>query len=294
MTKRGLPASPILGAAAALIGEASASLVTRDTRFRHTFEAPIVDIDPQTEQPRRRFDQRELAALAATMAERGQLQPILLRRHPAAAGRWLIVAGERRWRAARLNAWSTILAIEHDGDPEVAGLIENLQRVDLTPVEEARGLKQLIACNGWTQSAAAVALGKSKADVSAVLRILSLPDSVLDAVLTSELEVPKNVLIELARIDDAGLRDRLLELARQGELTVRAIREAEVRLKASIPANGSEPCTSRPRRERGIAGIDSLAQRLRNARILGHAPSDVERGRLTRLRMEIDQILGNG
>ena len=130
--------------------------------------------------------------------------------------------------------------------PEVAGLIENLQRVDLTPVEEARGLKQLIACNGWTQSAAAVALGKSKADVSAVLRILSLPDSVLDAVLTSELEVPKNVLIELARIDDASLRDRLLELARQGELTVRAIREAEVRLKASIPANGSEPCTSRP------------------------------------------------
>ena len=76
MAKRGLPASPILGAAAALIGEASASLVTRETRFHHTFEAPVDDIDPQSEQPRRRFDQHELTALATTMAERGQLQPI--------------------------------------------------------------------------------------------------------------------------------------------------------------------------------------------------------------------------
>ena len=293
MAKRGLPASPILGAAAALIGEASASLVTRETRFRHTFEAPIGDIDPQSEQPRRRFDKRELAALAATMAERGQLQPILLRRHPTAAGRWLIVAGERRWRAARLNAWSTILAIEHDGNPEVAGLIENLQRVDLTPVEEARGLKQLIADNGWTQSAAAAALGKSKADVSAVLGILSLPDTVLNGVLTSELEIAKNVLVELARIDDIGLRNRLIELARAGELTIRVIREAEARLKASNTTNGSELRTPRSGRERGIPGIDSLTRRLRYARTSGHAPSDVERGRLARLRTEIDEILGD-
>ena len=187
----------------------------------------------------------------------------------------MIVAGERRWRAAQLNSWSTILAIEHDGNPEVAGLIENLQRVDLTPVEEARGLKQLIAGNGWTQSAAAAALGKSKAEVSAVLRILSLPDALLDEVLTSELKVPKNVLVELARIEDAVVRNRLFELARTGDLTIRAIRRAEG-LKPSNAGHGLELQTPRSRREHEIFGINKLTRRLRDARASGHTPSNIE------------------
>ena len=160
-------ASPVLGATMAAIGHAGELLVTRDSRFRHTFEVPLNRISPDPDQPRKVFTEAEITALAATMAEQGQLQPVLLRRTPGQRGDFILVAGERRWRAARLNGWSEILAIEHDGDPEVVSLVENLQRVDLTPVEEARGLQRLIEGKGWTQTQAAEALGKSKGEVSA-------------------------------------------------------------------------------------------------------------------------------
>ena len=199
--RRHLQPSPILMTSTSLIDEASGSLVTRETRFRHSFEAPLDRIEPHPGQARSHFDPADIAALAATMAEQGQLQPILLCKNPQAKGRWFIVAGERRWRAARHNGWTTILAIEHEGNVEIASLIENLQRVDLTPVEEARGLRHLISDKGYSQNAVAAALGKSKAEVSATLRILTLPGEVLDAVLTSELRIAKNALIELARIE---------------------------------------------------------------------------------------------
>ena len=291
MSKRARQASPVLGTAAALINETSKSLVGRETRFHHTFEAPIERIAPHPDQARTRFDEAEIRALAGTMAARGQLQPILLRKHPTDSNRWIIVAGERRWRAARLNGWSTILAIEYEGDPEILSLIENLQRVDLTPVEEARGLQRLITDKVWTQSAAAEALGKSKAEVSAILRILTLPAAVLDAVLTSELEIPKNALIELARIENAVVRDRLIERARQGELTIRAIRDVA----ATMDGSAGEKSTSSPRRRSSdllsIKALDRLTRSLSEARATGRALSAIERDRLTHLRDEIEQIL---
>ena len=296
MSKRSRHASPILGTAAALIGEASSSLVTRETRFHHTFEAPVDCIDPHAGQARRRFDETEIAGLASTMAERGQLQPILLRKHPTVRERWVIVAGERRWRAARLNGWPTILAIEHEDNPEVASLIENLQRVDLTPVEEARGLEQLLTGKGWTQSAAAAALGKSKAEVSATLRILSLPPAVLEAVLTSELQIPKNALIELARIQNLTLRDRLIKLAREGALTIRAIREAEGKMESDQKEDAPSVQVKRSNRDHNprtidLRTIDRLTRGLHVARATGHTPNDTERERLASLRKEIDGIL---
>jgi ParB family transcriptional regulator, chromosome partitioning protein len=291
MSKRARQASPVLSTAAALINETSKSLVGRETRFHHTFEAPIERIAPHPDQARTRFDEAEIRALAGTMAARGQLQPILLRKHPTDSNRWIIVAGERRWRAARLNGWSTILAIEYEGDPEILSLIENLQRVDLTPVEEARGLQRLITDKVWTQSAAAEALGKSKAEVSAILRILTLPAAVLDAVLTSELEIPKNALIELARIENAVVRDRLIERARQGELTIRAIRDVA----ATTDGSAGEKSTSSPRRRSNdllsIKALDRLTRSLSEARATGRALSAIERDRLTHLRDEIEQIL---
>jgi len=155
--------SPILGAVTTMIGEASGTLVTNGSRFRHSFEVDVAAIQPDPAQARKRFDDNDIAALAATMAEQGQLQPILLRRDPASRKSWIIVAGERRWRAAQRNGWATLLAMEHDGDSDVAALIENLQRVDLSPVEEARGLRRLLTIKGWSQDRAADALGKAKA-----------------------------------------------------------------------------------------------------------------------------------
>jgi ParB family chromosome partitioning protein len=281
----------------ALIGEASDTLVPKDSRFRHTFEAPVDRIRPDPEQPRKVFTEAEIAALAATMAEQGQLQPILLRRDAGRRDDYVIVAGERRWRAARLNGWPSVLAIEHEGDAEVAALVENLQRVDLTAVEAARGLDRLIKGKGWTQAQAAEVLGKSKGEVSATLRILTLPQPVLEGVLTSELDIPRNALIELARIEDTAVRDRLVELARNGGLTVKAIRTArEAEVPGDRGAAGDEP--GRPRERPGrpagqfsLENLDRLTSKLRAYREAGRTVSEGERRRLEDLRREVDALL---
>lgn len=284
--------SPILDAAAATIGAASDGLVSRDSRFRHTFEVPVSRVHPDPEQARKVFAEADIDSLAATMAESGQLQPILLRRHAERRGEWVIVAGERRWRAARRNGWPTLLAIEHDGDPEVAALIENLQRVDLNAVEEARALQRLLDGKGWTQSQAAAALGQTKGEVSATLRILSLPLAVLDEVLTSELELPRNALVELARIEDPAARAALIAEARRGALTIKAIRAAkEPRPGGEAP--GREPGAPRdpPSVRFSMAVLDRLAERLRGLRVSREALSAEDRARLVRLREEIDELL---
>jgi ParB family chromosome partitioning protein len=226
MSVRRKKRSPILGAAAAMIGEASNSLVSATSEFNHTFEVDVELIRPDPKQSRRQFDQNALAALAATLEGEGQLQPILLRPDTERHGQWIIVAGERRWRAAKMNGWKKLLAIAHNGDAEVASLLENLQRVDLTPLEEARGINRLLTEKGWTQEQAARALGKPKSDISGTLRILSLPEDFLKEVLTSEHMPAKNVLIELSRISDPTILSVLMSLASEGSLTVKAIRTA--------------------------------------------------------------------
>lgn len=278
--------SPILGTAAAMIGAASDSLIGRDSRFRHSFEVPVEAVRPEPGQARKVFDDGEIRALAATMAEHGQLQPILLRPDPEARGRWIIVAGERRWRAAMVNGWTSVLAIEHDGDPEVASLVENLQRVDLTPVEEARGLQRLIRDKGWTQAAAAAALGRSKAEVSALLRILTLPEEVQEAVLTSELDIPKNALVELARVEPAAARNRLIELARAGALTIKAIRAA-----GKVRARDGPPPGRAGTPRLGAKAIERVTEGLRAARAAGRPLDEAGRERLMRLKQEIEAYL---
>ena len=285
--------SPILNAASAIIDEASDRLITAASRFHHTFEADLGAIEPDPNQSRKIFSDEETAALAATMEERGQLQPILVRQAPKGKGKWFIVAGERRWRAAKLNGWSTILAIEHNGDPEVASLLENLQRVDLTPVEEARGLQKLIEGKGWTQDQAAEALGRSKSEISGTLRILTLPNDMLTAVLTSELEIPKNALVELARIEGLVEREYLFKLARQGRLTVRgirALREGKGARKLEA-GTASESPRRQPYGGFSLKALDKLARDVRAVRESGRLIADREKAHLERLRREIDALL---
>lgn len=299
MAARAKRPSPVLGAAMALIGEAGDTLVPKDSRFRHTFEAPVDRIRPDPDQPRKVFTETEIASLAATMAEQGQLQPILLRRDPEQRGSYIIIAGERRWRAARLSGWPTMLAIEHEGDAEVATLIENLQRVDLTAVEEARGLDRLIKGKGWTQAQAAEALGKSKGEISATLRILTLPPSVLDGVLTSELDIPRNALVELARVESTTVRDGLIELARNGGLTIKAIRaakDAEVPVENDTTGDESVQPTERPQPpapQFSFGTLDRLTVKLRTYREAGRPVSEDERRHLEDLRREVEALLAS-
>lgn len=283
--------SPVLGTAAAMIDQASGTLVTHDSRFRHTFEAPLDAVRPDPGQARKVFDQKEIRALADTLATHGQLQPVLVRKDPESRGKWMLVAGERRWRAASMLKWHSLLAIEHDGDPEVASLIENLQRVDLTPVEEARGLERLIKEKGWRQDAAAEALGRSEPEISAVLRILTLPQSLQEAILTSELELSKNVLVELARVKDTMALDRLIAAAHDGRLTVRAVRAAASVLRQQGEA--AHPLAEAERRPRGLnlRVLGGMAEALTVAHAAGRPLRAKERDHLMRLKEAITRRL---
>ncbi|MDR2525837.1 MAG: ParB/RepB/Spo0J family partition protein [Oscillospiraceae bacterium] len=141
----------------------------------------VLDVEPNKEQPRRDFDEAALADLSRSIAEHGVLQPILVR--PLPGGTYQIIAGERRWRATRAAGLSEIPAVVKemsDAQAQAAALIENLQREDLNPVEEARGIQKLMDDCGFTQEDAAKQLGKSRPAVANALRLLRLPATVLE------------------------------------------------------------------------------------------------------------------
>ena len=141
---------------------------------------PLREIEPDPEQPRKRFDDDALNQLADSITENGLLQPIAVRPKPLGAG-YVIIAGERRWRAARLAGLDEVPVIIKDVTDEQAAalaLIENLQREDLDPIEVAEGCRQLIDKYGLTQESAAKKLGKSRSAVTNSLRLLALPEDV--------------------------------------------------------------------------------------------------------------------
>ena len=139
----------------------------------------IADIEPNRDQPRKEFDSAALAELADSIAQHGVLQPLLLR--PMLSGGYRIVAGERRWRAARMAGLTEVPAVIRemtDSEEMLFALIENLQREDLTPLEEARGYRTLIETQDLTQEEVSQAVGKSRPSVTNALRLLNLPDDI--------------------------------------------------------------------------------------------------------------------
>jgi ParB family chromosome partitioning protein len=148
---------------------------------RPTTTVPIDRIAPNPDQPRRTFGEEELAELAKSIAARGILQPLIVRPDPEKPGHYQIVAGERRWRAAQRAQVHDVPVIERElSDLEVleVAIIENIQRADLNPVEEAAGYRQLLEKFGHTQDQLAEALGKSRSHIANAIRLLKLPDEV--------------------------------------------------------------------------------------------------------------------
>lgn len=144
---------------------------------------PISEIEPNQDQPRKSFSQESLAELADSIRDHGILQPLLVR--PMPAGRYQLIAGERRWRAARMageNSVPVIIREMSDQEAMELALIENLQREDLNPVEEAMGYRQLIEQYDMTQEKVAQVVGKSRPAVANALRLLNLPEDVLGMV----------------------------------------------------------------------------------------------------------------
>ena len=139
----------------------------------------ISEIEPNREQPRKELDSEALSELADSISQHGVLQPLLLR--PMLSGGYRIVAGERRWRAARMAGLSEVPAVIRemtDAEEMLFALIENLQREDLTPLEEARGYRTLIETQDFTQEEVSRTVGKSRPAVTNALRLLNLPEDI--------------------------------------------------------------------------------------------------------------------
>lgn len=143
---------------------------------------PIETVKPNPDQPRKIFLREDLEELATSIRDKGVLQPILVRAHPGEEGSWQIIAGERRWRASQIARLTEVPVIVNEMDDlavfEVA-IIENVQRADLNPLEEADAYRMLMERFGRTQDAVAGIVGKSRSHVANTLRLLQLPEEVL-------------------------------------------------------------------------------------------------------------------
>lgn len=188
------------------------------------------------DQPRKAFDEEALAELAGSIDRHGLLQPIIVRRLPGEGG-YEIIAGERRYRAMQRLGRRSITAILSEGDADELSLIENLQREDLRPLEQAEALARLMDRHAYTQETLAQAVGKARSSLAELLRLNSLPDDLKDA--CRRTAVSKSVLIELARVPDDGERRALWDEIRAGG-TVRdaRARRSTARVKATRRAPG--------------------------------------------------------
>ena len=187
-------------------------------------ELSVGDIDPNRNQPRKKFDDDALLALADSIRHNGVLSPILVARD---GRRYTIIAGERRWRAARLANCPTIPAIVRDWDDvhrQEAALIENIQREDLNAIEEAQGIRRLMEECALTQEVAAERIGRSRSAVANILRLLNLPERIQNAVIEGALSAGHARV--LAGIDDAELQTGLFTKTMQFGWSVRQLEAA--------------------------------------------------------------------
>ena len=182
----------------------------------------LSDIEPNREQPRKKFDDAAIAALADSIRENGMIQPILVR--PMVNGSYQIVAGERRWRAARMLGLDEVpVTIRDMSDRETMqiALIENLQRENLNPIEEALGYRDLMEHFDMTQAEVAQTVGRSRSAVANALRMLQLPEAVQE--LLEQETITVGHAKALAAFEDETQMIACAQRAAEGKLTVRAI-----------------------------------------------------------------------
>lgn len=200
---------------------------------------PIEKIFPNPDQPRRAFSEDALAELTESIRAKGVIQPLIVRPNPRQSGTFEIVAGERRWRASQRAQLHELPAIVRDFDDtevlEVA-IIENIQRADLNPVEEAAGYRQLMDRFGHTQEKLSQALGKSRSHIANLMRLLTLPDDVLDLLRDGSLTAGHARALITAD-DPSGLAR---DIVRKG-LSVRDVEAMTKKLRPSTPKKPTIP-----------------------------------------------------
>ncbi len=208
-------------------------------------DIPVGDLDPNPDQPRRVFSEESTAQLAQSIRDQGILQPILVT--PMSGGRYRIVAGERRWRAAREAGLETVPCIIRElnmtQQMEIA-LIENLQREDLNPIEVAQGIQSLMKQCGYTQETVASRLSKSRSAVANLLRLLSLPEEIIQQVRQGTLSAGHARV--LAGLEDDEMKKTLANQCVAGGWSVRQLENAATLLKqnaARLPKLEKQPRT---------------------------------------------------
>ncbi|MBZ9675224.1 ParB/RepB/Spo0J family partition protein [Mesorhizobium sp. ES1-1] len=198
---------------AALIGEIDRPAAPEKQGMSADGKVPIEFLTPNPRNPRRHFGDSELTDLAQSIREHGVVQPVVARPSPTQAGRYEIIAGERRWRAAQRAGLAEIPVIIREVNDRTAlelAIIENVQRADLNAVEEALGYQQLIDDHGYTQADLGQVIGKSRSHVANTLRLLKLPDVIRDMLVDGALSAGHaRTLVTVG--DPAGLAKRIVE-----------------------------------------------------------------------------------
>ena len=263
----------------ALLGDYMGEELTAGAPGAHTRPIAVAAIAPNPFQPRREFADAELAELAASIQQNGLLQPIVVRPAPNGAGaKWELVAGERRWRAIMKLGWTEIPAVVREVDDRtllVLALVENLQRAQLSALEEAEGYQRLADEFSLSQQQVAEVVGKERSTVANAVRLLGLPVSVRQLIQSGTLSAGHaRALLGL------GNERRIAEVARQVAEEQWSVRDVESYVKRS-----KHPAKRSGKREKGRdVGERVLEEELQ--RIFG-TEVRIRRGRGTRGRVEI-------
>lgn len=206
----------------------------------------INEVEPNRDQPRKEFDEAALSELAKSIEKNGIIQPILVR--PVSGGAYQIVAGERRWRAARMAGLTEVPVVIREVSNEEAAvfaLIENLQREDLNPIEEAEGIRSLIDEFGLTQDEAAERVGKSRVAVTNTLRLLKLPQNILSMVAKGK--ITSGHARALISLEDEGKMLKIANAVIDQNLTVR---EVEKMVKTALAGEPVKPKKRETKRDK--------------------------------------------
>lgn len=267
-------------------GETAPAVIAGDTQTGLML-LPVARIEPHPDQPRRHFDETALDELAASIAARGVIQPVVVRPH--GPGRYQLVAGERRWRAAQRARVHEIPAIVRQLDERevtALALIENLQREDLNPVEEARAYQKLAEREGLTQQEIATFVDKSRSHVANIMRLLGLPDEVLGLIERDSLSMGH--ARALATLPDPAAAAR--EVVAKG-LSVRETERLARRL--------AKPESAGPRRARAdrspaesadIAAMQAHLEEFLGLKVTIHADADPRTGSVAIRYTTLDQL----
>ncbi len=247
---------------AALIGEIDKPSAPEEPAVQTDGKVPIEFISPNPRNPRRAFGDADLTDLAQSIKEHGIVQPVVVRPSSAAPGRYEIIAGERRWRAAQRAGLTEVPVIVRDVNDRTAlelAIIENVQRTDLNPIEEAMGYQQLIDDHSYTQADLGQVIGKSRSHVANTLRLLKLPDDIRGLLIDGALSAGHaRTLVSAA--DPAALARRIVEDGL-------SVRQAEALAQSPMEARPVEPARTAAEKDADTVALEKLLSDMTGLRV---------------------------